>query len=341
MAGNEYRQITGIIVGCGNRGQNYAEYARHFPERFRLVAVADPRAVVREKLQKRYSIEEKYVYDDWRKLADAERLADCALITLPDREHYEAAVQLAKKGYHILLEKPMATKLEHCKEIVRVCREKNVLLAVCHVLRYLPIVKKIKELLEKNVIGKLVSIQHIEPVGKDDRLQRFDENLIGILGFYHFAHSFVRGNWHNEEESCFSLLAKCCHDLDLIQYWMQPRQCTDISSFGKLMHFTSDNKPKGASDRCLTCPVEETCPYSAKKIYGEKPNRGWPVSVVVPDIEDHETWDDIKVKLTHALETGPYGKCVYGDCNNDVVDQQVVSLNFDDGKTKEKRFWME
>ena len=174
MSANESRQITGVIVGCGNRGQNYAEYGRHFPERFRVVAVADPRAVVREKLQKLYSIDEKHVYNDWRSLANLERLADCALITLPDREHYEAAVQLANKGYHILLEKPMATKIEHCKEIVRVCREKNVLLAVCHVLRYLPVVKKIKELLEKNVIGKLVSIQHIEPVGKGNALFHTD-----------------------------------------------------------------------------------------------------------------------------------------------------------------------
>jgi hypothetical protein len=158
------------------------------------------------------------------------------------------------------------------------------------------------------------------------------KKLLFYTGFFHFAHSFVRGNWHNENESCFSLLAKCCHDLDLIQYWMQPRQCTDISSFGKLMHFTSDNKPKGASDRCVTCPVESTCPYSAKKIYLEKPNRGWPVSIVVPDIEEHENWEDVKVRVTHALENGPYGKCVYGDCNNDVVDQQVVILNFDDGK---------
>ncbi len=154
-------------------------------------------------------------------------------------------------------------------------------------------------------------------------------------GFRHFAHSFVRGNWHNEHESCFSLLAKCCHDLDLIQYWMQPRRCTDIASFGKLMHFTKENKPKGASDRCLTCSVESTCPYSAKKIYLDKPNRRWPVSVVVPDIEEHESWDEVKVKVQHALETGPYGKCVYGDCNNDVVDQQVVILNFDDGKKKD------
>ena len=163
-----YRQITAIIVGCGNRGQNYAEYGRFFPERFRLIAVADPRVAVRNKLQKLYALDEKHVYDDWRQLADPnmEKVADCALITLPDREHHQAAVAFAKKGYHILLEKPMATQLEHCKEIVRVCKENNVLLAVCHVLRYLPVVKKIKQLIDQNAIGRLISIQHIEPVGK-------------------------------------------------------------------------------------------------------------------------------------------------------------------------------
>ena len=113
---------------------------------------------------------------------------------------------------------------------------------------------------------------------------------------------------------------------------MQPRQCTDISSFGKLIHFTRENKPKGAGDRCLNCAVESSCPYSAKKIYLDKQNRRWPVSVVVPDIEDDQSWDMIKVKVQNALENGPYGKCVYGDCNNDVVDQQVVILNFDDGQ---------
>jgi predicted dehydrogenase len=161
------RQITGIIVGCGNRGQNYAEYARHFPERFRLIAIADSRLVIRQKLQKIYSLDDQYIFDDWRELVapNVQRLADCALITLPDREHYEAAIQLANKGYHILLEKPMATKIEHCKQIVQVCQANNLLLAVCHVLRYLPVIKKIKQLIDDNVIGKLVSIQHIEPIG--------------------------------------------------------------------------------------------------------------------------------------------------------------------------------
>lgn len=112
---------------------------------------------------------------------------------------------------------------------------------------------------------------------------------------------------------------------------MQPRQCTHVSSFGKLIHFTRENKPVGASDRCLTYSVESTCPYSAKKIYLDTPNPDWPVSIVVPDIEELNHWNEMKIKIEEALKTGPYGKCVYGDCNNDVVDQQVVLLNFDDG----------
>jgi predicted dehydrogenase len=175
------RQITGIIVGCGNRGQNYAEYALYFSQRFRIIAIADPRLAVRQRLQRTYSLDDQYVFDDWRRLVspNIQRLADCALITLPDREHYEAAIQLANKGYHILLEKPMATKLEHCKEIVRVCEKNNLLLAVCHVFRYLPVVKKIKQLIDENVIGKLVSIQHIEPIGNYLLLM----NKIEVLNF--------------------------------------------------------------------------------------------------------------------------------------------------------------
>ena len=165
----QFRQVTGIIIGCGNRGQTYAEYARYFPALFRIAAIADPRSAVRQKLQRCYSLPNQCVFADWHELVspDVERLADCALITLPDREHYEAVIQLANKGYHILLEKPMATKIEHCKEIVQVCEKKKVLLAVCHVFRYLPVVKKIKQLLDTGVIGKVVSIQHIEPIGKD------------------------------------------------------------------------------------------------------------------------------------------------------------------------------
>ncbi|MFT7804507.1 uncharacterized protein LOC108924868 isoform X2 [Arapaima gigas] len=170
----------------------------------------------------------------------------------------------------------------------------------------------VQEVIDSGAIGDVIHIQHFEPVG-----------------FYHFAHSFVRGNWRNEAESSFALLAKSCHDLDLINHWAGGRRCLKVSSFGSLSHFTKENKPPGAGPRCLDCAVEETCPYSACKIYLERVKKGlvgWPTSVVcpssVPDIES----------VTEALRTGPYGRCVY-NCDNDVCSNQVVNMEFEGGLT--------
>ncbi|XP_063001515.1 uncharacterized protein LOC134411582 [Elgaria multicarinata webbii] len=226
--------------------------------------------------------------------------------------HQAPAVAFAHKGYHILLEKPMAVTAEDCKEIVRACKTSNVILSVCHVLRYHPVALKIKELLNAGLIGDICHIQHLEPVG-----------------FWHFAHSFVRGNWRNEAESSFSLLAKSCHDIDLINFWIGNKRCLKLSSFGSLSHFTRENKPKGAASCCLNCSIEQTCPYSAKKIYLEQAKQGcfsWPVSVVCNSGEY-----DIE-SLTEALRHGPYGRCVY-ECDNDVVSNQVVNMEFEGGAT--------
>ncbi|XP_044134353.1 uncharacterized protein LOC122926897 isoform X3 [Bufo gargarizans] len=259
-----------------------------------------------------HHIDEDKFFDDWREAAELEKFAEAVIIATPDRLHKEPAIAFAKKGYHILLEKPMAVTPEDCCEIVNACKENGVILAVGHVMRYHPVSRKTRELLDSGVIGDIVHIQHMEPVG-----------------YWHFAHSFVRGNWRNEEESTFSLLAKSCHDIDLICYWMGNRRCVKVSSFGTLSHFTKENKPEGASSRCLDCTVEETCPYSAQKIYLKKAQQksfGWPVSVVCSDgVQDIES-------LTHALKTGPYGRCVY-ECDNDVVSNQVVNMEFEGGQT--------
>ncbi len=181
-------------------------------------------------------------------------------------------------------------------------------------MRYSHITQKTKQLVDSGLIGTIVNIQHLEPVG-----------------FYHYAHSYVRGNWRNEAESSFMLLAKSCHDIDWICYIMgtEPKL---VSSFGSLLHLRKENKPKDASDRCMTCPshIESNCAYSAKKIYLDLIKQGhtdWPVKVVVsdgsiPDIEN----------VTAALENGPYGRCAY-ECDNDVVDNQVVNIQFENGAT--------
>ncbi|XP_062396560.1 uncharacterized protein zgc:154075 [Sardina pilchardus] len=301
-----------IVVGAGNRGETYSSYAALHPLRMRVVGVADPRLFARRKLQEKHQIPDENVFDDWRSIVERDKFADAIFICTPDRLHKDPAVALSRKGYHILLEKPMAVTEKDCTEIVEACIHAGVMLTVCHVLRYDPLIHKIKVLLDSGAIGDVIHIQHLEPVG-----------------FYHFAHSFVRGNWRNEEQSSFSLLAKSCHDLDLIHHWASGRRCIKVSSFGSLSHFRKENKPAGAADRCLDCPVEANCPYSARKIYLDAVKQGcvgWPVSVIcsssLPDIES----------VTEALCTGPYGRCVY-ECDNDVCSNQVVNMEFEGGLT--------
>lgn len=304
--------LTCLIVGAGNRGYGYSRYANIFPDQMKVVGVAEPNDARRKQILKLGTVQAENEFADWRDAVQKEKFADFVVITTVDREHKEPAVAFAQLGYHIMLEKPMAVTEADCREIVDVCQRCGVQLAVCHVLRYTPWVTKIKEIIDSGDIGEIVSIRHTEPVG-----------------FWHFAHSFVRGNWGNEERSTFSLLAKCCHDVDLINHWMAPHRCQRVSSFGKLSHFTKDNKPPGAASRCMDCPraVENNCPYSAKRFYLDYVKMGytsWPLTHLT-DLVDIEN-------VTDALRTGPYGKCVY-DTDNNVVSHQVVNFQYDNGAT--------
>ncbi|XP_029433851.1 uncharacterized protein LOC115076472 isoform X2 [Rhinatrema bivittatum] len=305
--------VTVLLVGAGSRGKCYSYFAVEFSKRMKIVGVVDPRAYPREDLQKMHRIDESNLFEDWSEAVEREKFADAVIIATPDKLHKDPAIAFAKKGYHILLEKPMAVTAEDCEEIVSVCKESGVMLAVGHVMRYYPVSQKIKEIIDSGMIGDVVHIQHMEPVGH-----------------WHFAHSFVRGNWRNEQESTFSLLAKSCHDIDLINFWMAGKRCLKVSSFGHLSHFTKEHKPVGAASRCLDCSVEQTCPYSAKKIYlvdhAQQGMLGWPVNVVCSNSDC-----DIE-SLTEALKTGPYGRCAY-ECDNDVVTNQVVNMEFEGGVT--------
>eukprot|EP00455_Lapot_gusevi_P046436 TRINITY_DN6113_c0_g1_i4.p1 TRINITY_DN6113_c0_g1~~TRINITY_DN6113_c0_g1_i4.p1 ORF type:complete len:458 (+),score=104.22 TRINITY_DN6113_c0_g1_i4:53-1375(+) len=308
----DVRCVTMIVVGAGQRGTGYAEFALDYPHRLKVVGVADPRKFYRERMQRAHDIPEDRVFSSWEELvATGQRLADVVAIALPDALHAAAAVALAPLKYHILLEKPMAVSEDDCRHIAEACRTHDVMLAVCHVLRYMPANRMLKQLIDDGTIGELVHIQHLEPVG-----------------YFHFAHSFVRGNWKKEATSTFSLMAKSCHDIDLIRYWAG-RQCARVSSFGSLQHFRADKKPveAGEATRCLDCPAQQSCPYSAVSIYLErarKGHRGWPVSVI--------TEVPIEENVYQALATGPYGQCVYSS-DNDVVDHQVVNLEFAEGVT--------
>lgn len=303
------KPVSVLVVGGGSRGTTYSGFARLFPERMKVVGVAEPRDFYRERLAREHEIPSERVFKDWREAARQPRLADAVIIATQDNMHVEPAVAFSKLGYAMLLEKPMAPSEAECRKIYDAVRTNHNLFGVCHVMRYTAYTQAMKKILDSGAIGDVVSIEHLEPVG-----------------YWHMAHSFVRGNWRNERESSFMLLAKSCHDIDWLTYVMGDK-CTAISSFGALNHFRRDQQPAGASERCLDCAVESTCPYSAKKIYLgmlARGHTGWPVNVVTPE--------PTEASLSEALRTGPYGRCVYA-CDNDVVDHQVVNLLFAHNQT--------
>ncbi len=298
-----------IIVGAGGRGWGYANYATKCPDKARVVGVAEPRTFHRKRMVRAHDIPRERTFRTWQALAKQPKLADAVLICTQDAMHEKPMEAFAKLGYAILLEKPMAPTVRACRNIVKIAKEYDVPFAVCHVMRYTRYTQALKKMLTDGLIGEIVNIEHFEPVG-----------------FWHQAHSFVRGNWRNEKETSFMLLAKSCHDIDWLSYIME-KPCVRTSSFGSLRHFRKSEQPAGAADRCMECKFADSCAYSAKRFYFgrlERGELGWPLDVADPEMTA-ET-------LEKALREGPYGRCVYA-CDNDVVDNQVVGLQYADGTT--------
>lgn len=303
------QKIKLIVIGAGNRGYTYSEYVKQDFDDVEIVAVAEPRKDYANRFAASFSVPSEQIYTDWLALVEEPKFADAVIITVPDLLHKDVAIAFAKKGYHILLEKPMAITESDCIAIADAAAKYNIILCVCHVLRYTKYTKTLKALIDNGTIGDIVTIQHLEPVG-----------------YSHQAHSYVRGNWKNERESGFMLLTKSCHDIDWLRFIMGKR-IKAVSSFGNLKHFRKDNKPQNSAYRCMDCEVESDCAYSAKKIYLQKAQNGiftWPVDVLTSET----SIDSVKL----ALQKGPYGICVY-ECENDVVDHQVVNILFENDST--------
>ena len=302
--------VTLALVGTGSRGRTYAGFAERYPERARVVAVADPRIERRDVLADRLGVPAGQRFDDWRDLAAQDRLADAVVVATPDREHVGPARRFAELGYHVLLEKPIAPTREQCVDVVDATEKAGVILAICHVLRYTPYTEAVQRIIAEGRLGQLVGVEHLEPVG-----------------WWHFAHSYVRGNWRRSDQAGPSILTKCSHDLDWLRY-LVGRPATAVSSRGGLHHFKAANRPPGAADRCLDCAVEPGCPYSAVRLYlgclGDPQRERWPLSVLTTDLSEQG--------VRRALRDGPYGRCVYA-CDNDVADHQVVTIEFEGGVT--------
>lgn len=310
------KKIRVAIAGLGSRGKDtYAKCAHRFSEEMEIVAIADIDPEKVREVREEYGVPEDMCFESAEKMLEQEKLADVMFICTMDRQHYGHAISALKKGYDLLLEKPISPELAECKEIAETASRLGRQVVVCHVLRYTPFYQKLKEVLDSGSIGEVVSIQAIENVG-----------------YWHQAHSFVRGNWRNKEMSSPMILQKCCHDMDIL-LWLAGKSCRAVSSFGSLRLFREDKAPEGAALRCIHCSPETkaACPFDAEKIYLTNEQTGvlagntdWPCNVL--DLNPTEE------SIRKALTEGPYGRCVY-HCDNNVVDHQVVNLELEDDTT--------
>lgn len=300
------KKVSAVLLGAGARGVIYSRYALEKKDEFEIVAVAEPDDERRKNFASLHHLPPEMVFHDWKELLSRPKLADAALICTMDQMHTQPALKALELGYHVLLEKPMAPDEEECRMIAKAAEKSGKVLTVCHVLRYSPFFQVIKNCVDSGIIGKIMAYDQTENVG-----------------YWHQAHSFVRGNWSNSKLSTPMILQKCCHDTDIIS-WLIGKKCTMVSSYGSLSHFVTENAPHGAPEYCLDgCPYATSCIYYAPHFYLDHPKAksdGFTEMIVSDPTPD---------RIMEALRTGPYGRCVYR-CNNDVVDHQIVSMEFED-----------
>jgi predicted dehydrogenase len=306
--------ITAVIVGAGHRALIYASYAKEHPDELRIVGVADLRAQRREQVAQLYGLSPAQCFETAEELASRPQMADVVINGTMDHQHVPTSIPLLKAGYHMLLEKPFATNEEEMWQLVEAARQYDRKVIICHVLRYAPFYAAIRQQVLDDVIGPILNVQTIEHVS-----------------YHHMVVGYVRGKWANTNYAHSSMLmAKCCHDLDIITWMKSGIPPKSVASFGNNYQFRADKAPTGAGTRCLVdCPIEAECLYSARKHYIDHPNR-W-VFYVWESLEHLEN-PTIEDKIASLKGDNPYGRCVW-KCDNNVVDHQSVMIEFEDGCT--------
>jgi len=302
------KPITAVMVGAGGRGYfAYGPYALQHPDTIRFTAVVEPHKERRRRFAQAHDIPPERQFHSWEDLYAQGRIADALLNCTLDRMHLDSTLPALELGYDVLLEKPMSHTLEGNVRLVQAAERYGRLLMVCHVLRYTAFFSTLHDIIASGRLGRVITVEH-------------RENVV----YWHMAHSFVRGNWRNSQLESPMILAKCCHDLDILFWNLGP--VTRLNSFGSLLHYRPENAPPEAPQRCTDgCPVADDCPWYAPRLYlRDDEYTGWPISVLSEDTS-------LEARR-RALETGPYGRCVYY-CDNDVVDHQTVNLEFASGAT--------
>jgi predicted dehydrogenase len=305
----EKNKILSIaVIGCGARGLVYSELAAEMKDKFKIVAAADPVKERVEKIKKLADKDSFKAFESADELFTQPRLADILIVATQDGSHFANCKKAIELGYDILLEKPVATRPVEIFELEKYAQNKKSRVMVCYVLRFNPAYIKVKEIISSGMLGDIVSMNYV----------------CGVTP-WRMAHSFVRGHWAVSEESSPTILAKACHDTDIIQ-WLLERKCISLSSYGALNHFTPANAPEGAPERCTDgCKASGVCVYNALRYAGDK-KQPW-----LPQIYD-KTGTAAKEEIIEWLKTSPWGRCVYR-CGNNALDHQVVSMLFEENIT--------
>lgn len=290
------KKLRYAVLGYGNRGRGYTQYALNHPDEYDVVAIIEKNP---ENIKVQPVDGARVYYDPDDFIRDKIPL-DIVCIATQDSQHYEHAVKMMRAGYDIILEKPISNKLEECRGILEESRRLGRKVFVCHVLRYTDFYRAIKEVLLAGRLGRIINIQT-------------NENI----GYWHYAHAYVRGPWANGESPV--LLAKCCHDLDLI-CWFMNEKCVSVNSRGELSFFRKENKPEGAAEYCTDCPHKKECVFEAIKIY---PYHPWCNYYYM---QKEPTMENILKYLPHSQ----YDRCVYS-CDNKLCDHQSVIMQFESG----------
>jgi len=310
--------IEVAVLGLGARGTGYAKWLKwFFKKRGRVVALCDRSADRLFFNAARHKVDPSRCFLEADDFFAAGKLADAVFICSQDRDHYAHAVAAIELGYEIMLEKPVSPDLDECLDIERRARDKGVHVVVCHLMRYMPLHNRLQKLVASGRYGRVTSINHTENIG-----------------YFHFAHSYVRGDWHSEAATSPMILAKCCHDFDYLD-WLMGGGCQSVSSLGALVYFKPENAPPGAASRCLDCPkaVKDNCPYDAERLYITTPlHKATFVRFMGDTVTRKHRFN--KADLYEALKNGNYGRCVFYS-DNDVCDRQAALLDYGDGRMVE------
>jgi predicted dehydrogenase len=299
-------RVCVAVVGAGGRGSRLGGLIAARDQWAQIVAVAEPIDERRDAFARDHGLDTAQCYSDWSELLASHSGIDAVVVTTMDRDHAEPAIAALEAGHHLLLEKPMAATWDDCERIATAATAAVGITAVCHSLRYGRPFRLLKEIVAAGRVGEVVTVDHLEQVL-----------------WWHQAHSFVRGKWGNESRAAFMLLAKSCHDVDYLSFLIG-RPCQAVSSFGSLTYFRPEHAPPDSGETCLECRVEPDCPYSAVKLYVDTDRSAWPAAGI--------SLDHSREAHLRAIQETPYGRCVWR-CDNDVVDHQVVALEYAGGVT--------